>query len=300
MPRLVILRGVSGSGKSTWARSQSGFVVVSRDAIRLMQFGSDGPDYYKVDKDVLRERENVVTVIQNGMISAALKAGRNVIVDNTNTEWKFVKEIAKIGYRHGAEIEVKVFDVQLERAIIRDKQRSLAGGRYVGEAIIRKQHSRLQGTKDRTLEPAFVPTPYHGTPGRPKAFLFDLDGTVYHMGDKRGPYDHNVDVDDPDEKIIHIVRTMARELIPIAMSGRVTATRETTIKCLMRDNVPFEHLFMRADGDFRPDNIIKAELFDNHVRDNFDVQFVLDDRNQVVDMWRKMEMTCLQVAEGDF
>jgi len=64
--------------------------------------------------------------------------------------------------------------------------------------------------------------------------------------------------------------------------------------------VNFDELFMRPEGDMRPDNIVKAELFDTYVRDNYDVQFVIDDRDQVVDMWRRMGLACLQVAPGDF
>lgn len=303
MPKMIILRGVSGSGKSTWARNQQG-MVVSRDAIRVMQFGTDGPDYYKVDKAVLSLRENQVTVIQDAMIEAGLRSGADVIVDNTNIEWKYVKALAKIAHRVGAEVEVKVFDVPVDHALHQNRYRGWTGGREVPDDVIRKQHQRLQGSKDKTLEPAFVPAPYNGTPGKPRAFMYDLDGTVYHMNDKRGPYDHNVDVDDPDREIQNIVFALwSHGLTAIAMSGRKTATRETTIKCLERDAVPFNRLFMRADGDDRPDNIIKAELFDTHVRDNFDVQFVIDDRAQVVRMWKQMGLKVLNVSgidDGEF
>lgn len=305
MPKMIILRGVSGSGKSTWARSQRdafGTMIVSRDDIRVMVYGSDGPDYYDVRKEILSLREQRVTVVQDAMIESILKSGFDVIVDNTNIEWKYVKALAKIANRVGAEVEVKVFDIPVHLAIANDNLRGSAGGRKVGIDVIRKQHSRFQGTKDKTLEPAFVPTPYHGTPGKPKAFLFDLDGTVYHMNGKRGPYDHNVDVDDPDEVVIDIVNTLAldTDYVAIAMSGRKTATRDTTIDCMKRDGLYFDHLFMRADGDDRADNIIKDELFETHIKDNFDVKFVLDDRNQVVDMWRAKGIKCLQVAPGDF
>ena len=33
---------------------------------------------------------------------------------------------------------------------------------------------------------------------------------------------------------------------------------------------------------------------------NYNVKFVLDDRNRVVEMWRSLGLTCLQVADGDF
>lgn len=299
MPKLTILRGVSGSGKSTWARQQNA-VVVSRDDLRLAFFGSDGPDYYEVHKDVLRNREDFISKVEQAAIKTALLEGKDVVSDNTHTMMKYVNRVAKIGWAVGAEVELKVFDVPLITSLMRVKTREQRGGRGVPEEAIKRQHDQLSGSKGHVLLPPPAVTPYTGTPGKPKAFLYDLDGTAYHMGDKRGPYDHNVDVDDPDPVVQEIIRVQSMDLIPIAMSGRVTKTRETTIECLDRDDVPFDELFMRADGDQRSDDIVKAELFDTYIRDNYDVQFVLDDRNQVVNMWRRMGLKCIQVAEGDF
>ena len=58
-------------------------------------------------------------------------------------------------------------------------------------------------------------------------------------------------------------------------------------------------LYMRQDGDFRRDDVVKQEILDKYI-DKERVKFVLDDRDQVVDMWRRNGLTCLQVAEGDF
>lgn len=61
------------------------------------------------------------------------------------------------------------------------------------------------------------------------------------------------------------------------------------------------YLFMRATGDNRRDDIVKRELFDAHIRDHFNVRYVLDDRDRVVKMWRnELGLTVLQVAEGNF
>lgn len=57
---------------------------------------------------------------------------------------------------------------------------------------------------------------------------------------------------------------------------------------------------MRKSGDMRKDSIVKREMFDEHIRGRYNVNFVLDDRNQVVELWRSMGLTCLQVADGDF
>lgn len=62
-------------------------------------------------------------------------------------------------------------------------------------------------------------------------------------------------------------------------------------------------LFMRKDGDFRADYIVKEEILNDpeqlgEYKDR--ILFVLDDRQQVVDMWRRNGLTCFQVAPGDF
>ena len=57
---------------------------------------------------------------------------------------------------------------------------------------------------------------------------------------------------------------------------------------------------MRKLDDKRRDDIVKKELFDENIRGRFNVKFVIDDRNRVVDMWRQIGLTCFQVEEGDF
>jgi hypothetical protein len=68
---------------------------------------------------------------------------------------------------------------------------------------------------------------------------------------------------------------------------------------LFEDTKAGETLYMRQDGDFRRDDIVKQEILDKYI-DKDRVLFVLDDRDQVVDMWRRNGLTCFQVAEGDF
>lgn len=46
---------------------------------------------------------------------------------------------------------------------------------------------------------------------------------------------------------------------------------------------------------------MKRELYETFVEGKYNVRLVLDDRNQVVDMWRdELGLTCFQVAPGDF
>ena len=302
MSKLTIMRGVSGSGKSTWAESQPNALVVSRDRIRAAMFGSNDQDYYQCDKDVLRAKEDLVTSIQDASIASGLRAGMHVIVDNTNVRPKYIKSIVDIGFKAGAEVEVKVIDVPVSVALQRNAARKAAGGRLVPEKVIREQHEAPRNSRDWKPEAPPLPKPYEGTPGKPITVLVDIDGTLAHMHNRRGPFDWlRVGVDEVDEVVADLVRTLyVTDHTIVIMSGRDSAAREETVKWLAKHNIPYDAMFMRAEKDMRKDSIVKAELFDNHIRDNYDVRFVLDDRNQVVDMWRSMGIKVLQVAEGDF
>ena len=59
-------------------------------------------------------------------------------------------------------------------------------------------------------------------------------------------------------------------------------------------------LFMREADDNRKDSIIKEEIYNKVIKPRYNIKLVLDDRNQVVDMWRNIGLPCFQVAPGDF
>jgi hypothetical protein len=71
------------------------------------------------------------------------------------------------------------------------------------------------------------------------------------------------------------------------MSGREDLVRGATEAWLDRHGLPWEALYMRAAGDHRKDSVVKRELFDAHVAGRYNVAFVIDDRPQVVRMWRE-------------
>ena len=59
-------------------------------------------------------------------------------------------------------------------------------------------------------------------------------------------------------------------------------------------------LLMRPDDDNRSDAIVKEEIYLNQIKPHYSVFMVLDDRNKVVEMWRKHGLVCHQVADGNF
>ena len=90
MPKITLMVGISGSGKSTQAKiltDNTNSARVSRDKFREMLFGyteSDVKLYYTLTKEELYKSEQLITDFQNEIIVKSLKDGKNVIIDNTN------------------------------------------------------------------------------------------------------------------------------------------------------------------------------------------------------------------------
>ena len=136
-----------------------------------------------------------------------------------------------------------------------------------------------------------------------KAIIVDIDGTLADMRGVRGPFEWDkVSQDKPHQDIIDLVRDLRslKKYKIIITTGRDGVCKEATLEWLVNHRVPFDAFFIRKAGDFRKDNIIKSEIYMDYIRPKYDVKFVIDDRNQVVEMWRSLGLRVLQVAPGDF
>lgn len=134
-----------------------------------------------------------------------------------------------------------------------------------------------------------------------RAYLFDLDGTLAVMGE-RGPFDWDkVEGDTLNEPVANLAIALSKAgWIVIYCSGRMEAAREGSIDWLCYNGLPRGALFMRADGDFRKDNVVKKEIYLQQIEPFYEIIAVIDDRQQVVDMWRDLGLPCFQVAKGNF
>lgn len=140
-------------------------------------------------------------------------------------------------------------------------------------------------------------------------YVFDIDGTIadnshrtHHllkqpkdwdaykagvMGDKAIGHMLELVLDIPSDRVVFC-------------TGRSEWEREATTTWLFNNAFPAGNLYMRKEGDHRPDHIVKRELLDQIRADGFEPIMVFDDRNSVVKMWREAGIPCAQVAEGDF
>lgn len=101
----------------------------------------------------------------------------------------------------------------------------------------------------------------------------------------------------PVIRVLQALKAAGHEIHVI--TGRSDVTRADTIEWLGKFEVPFDLLLMRPEHDYTPDDRLKRQWFESNYQRQ-DVLLVLEDRARVVRMWRKLGITCLQVAEGDF
>jgi phosphoglycolate phosphatase-like HAD superfamily hydrolase len=105
----------------------------------------------------------------------------------------------------------------------------------------------------------------------------------------------------PIRNTIHLVQRLHEVGFRVLIvSGRSELVRTETEEWLEQHAVPYDSLVMRRNEDHRSDTIVKAEMVDELGIGPEDVLMVLDDRNKVVEMWRKRGFYTFQVAPGDF
>ena len=135
----------------------------------------------------------------------------------------------------------------------------------------------------------------------PKAIIVDIDGTVSHKTD-RDIYDYKEAINDnPDPIVIEVIRSLEQQGYKIIfVTGRSDDCIQVTREWLGIHCPPYFALYMRQTGDYRKDAIVKQEIYETYIKDQFDILCVFDDRQQVVDMWREIGLKCLQVQPGNF
>lgn len=299
--KVIILRGLPASGKSTYARklldeNPGAYKRLNKDEFRVML---DNNHY-------TNHNEKFIEKVRDLMLVEALLDGKHVIVDDTNLSERPVERIKNLvrkfntDHNQQVQLEIKEMSVSLEECLERDKSRD----KKVGDDVILEMH-RKHILKDNNVGQKHDkkhPTYRTQDPSLPKAIICDLDGTLCLMNG-RSPFDASrCDEDLPNIPVVNMVRHYHQLGYKIILaSGREDSFKPQTMTWLEQFGISYDMLIMRAAGDYRKDAIIKKEIFKNHIEGKYFVELVLDDRNQVVDLWRNdLQLPCFQVFYGDF
>lgn len=151
-----------------------------------------------------------------------------------------------------------------------------------------------------------------------KTVIFDLDGTLALIDERRkisikdnGKMDWdtffnptNIALDGPNTPVIETARLFKNNGFRIVIfSGRSQVTELATRDWLKKFDIPFDLLVMRSTSNefkFMRDDDLKQGWLNDIFPDKSEIFAVFDDRNKVVEMWRRNGITCFQVADGDF
>lgn len=149
-----------------------------------------------------------------------------------------------------------------------------------------------------------IPTP---------AVIFDIDGTLANCNHRRhfvdgthGKKDFDAFYDamsqDTINSTIHQMCNMyyMNDWYIIICTGRPEKYRAITEQWLRLYGVFYKELMMRPDDRrYDPDYEVKQDMLAK-IRLEREVHFAVDDRKQVVDMWRSNGVICLQCDDGGF
>lgn len=313
-PTITILVGPPGSGKSTLAHHRINFD------------GDHGAATVRISQDDQGKTGHM------DLFEKALHFKQDIIVDRMNFDKnqrnRYLEPARKAGYA----TRIIVFHVPLrtciERCNARTDHPTIKDSKSASEAVnfFFKNYERVSDDEaNEVFRMGWADI------NAPKAIVCDLDGTLCDVTHRR----HHVRPVDPteldlpsarayleDEKkpfkknwkaffdgIPHdrlntwcaeILHTMKASHPIILCSGRDDNQRKMTVDWLEKHEIQYDALFMRGRGDSRRDDVVKEIILDFEILTRYNVYFTIDDRDQVVKMWRKRGLVCLQCDFGDF
>ena len=286
MQKIIMLKGLPASGKSTWAKEKI----------------NENSNYIRINKDDIREsitgkwtskKEKIVISIRNSLIKTGISLGKNVIIDDTNLNPKHEQSLKTLAQELGVEFEINdsffMFFVEecVERDIKRDKS--------VGYKVIYKMYYDylFQDPSKKIV---------NSSNKKRRCVICDIDGTLAHNYGGRNIYDlTRVKEDTPDPLVCAVLdgldSTFGIDYLDIIIvSGREDDCRKETEEWLYHNMIPYKALYMRKSGDKRDDAIVKEEIYKEFIEPEYCVLGVIDDRNKVVRMWEKLGVKVMKVG----
>jgi len=288
--KIIATIGISGSGKTTWAsqfKTKQPHVYISSDCIRNEIYG---------DSRIQGSGEEVFNIFYK-KIETVIREDKIPICDATFYSDANRERLIAFAAANEIPVEWHYFIASLETAFKNNKLRD----RFVPEKIIKKQFNLL------SLPYGFgeIITHYNGVINelslKKNSIICDLDGTLAIVGE-RSPYDASkCNLDTINSPVLSVINKFKDDHSIIFLTGRSDIYREHSVNFINTYvDIVDPILLMRADTDNRKDTVVKFELFSKFINNKTNVLFVLEDRTQVVNMWRQIGLNCFQVNSGDF
>lgn len=294
--KLILTRGIQGSGKSTWAKAwvaedPEHRVRINNDDIRNML----GPYWIPI-------REELVTSIKVNAAQCAMDEGFSIVVDNMNLNPKEVRYWEQLIYINNLdpdsyqyELEFKDFFISLDECIRRDASRpNPIGAKVIKDTWNRYKHFIQTYTVEQQVKNLLL-----YDPKKPTCVVVDMDSTLCFNTTKRpwfgeGSTEAMIN-DTPNWGVVSLVRSQQYPIV--VCTGRNKAQQEVTESWLQNQGIFPKEYYMREDGDYRKGVVVKEELM-KQILEKYNVLVVFEDCEPIVDRFREMGLTVLQPNKG--
>ena len=297
--KIILTRGIPGSGKSTWAKawvaeSPETRIRLNWDDMRNML----GPYW-------VPSREHINKVMLWCAVNTAAYCDKpyDMVIDNMNLnpkEVKFWKNIVGTqngdpdGYQY--EIEFKDFFIPLEECIRRDAMRP----NPIGEKVIRETWKRYKHFIQTTEVEKYVDNLRKYT-GKPKCIVIDMDSTMCFNTTKRpwfgeGAAEGMIN-DVPNTGMCDMIRKLQEDFTIVVATGRDTTQEAVTKEWLAKQGINADEFYFRTNKDYRKGVVVKKEQIEA-ILEKYDIVAIFDDCEPIVDMYREMGLTVLQPNKG--
>lgn len=306
--KLILTRGIQGSGKSTWARQwveedPEHRIRINNDDIRNML----GPYW-------IPAREDLVSNTKRNIAHNAIQYGYDIVVDNMNLnpkEVKFWQDLVNLHNKHITdpdiitpdwvpwkyEIEFKDFFIPLEECIRRDAMRP----HPIGEKIIRDTWRKYKHFIQTTSVENHVNNLIPYDPTKPYCVVVDMDSTLCFNTSKRpwyGPGAVDEMIHDMENYgVCETVYQLSKEYPIIVATGRDTTQTDVTKQWLSDHGINPKDYYFRTEGDHRKGVEVKREQIEK-IMEKYNILIVFEDCESIVEMYRELGLTVLQPNKG--
>mgnify|MGYP005846450505 CR=1 FL=1 len=150
------------------------------------------------------------------------------------------------------------------------------------------------------------------TSPKPKAVIFDIDGTLsdyahraHHLSSDRSKSDWPAFFAEMGQDGLiswcHdlLLNAHKKGHIIILLTGRPSTYQGETLAWLQKHGVPHHLLLMRPQDDWRPGNIMKADLYHTQIKPHYDILFAVDDNPKILDMWQTLGVVAFATYTTD-
>ena len=302
--KLILTRGIQGSGKSTWAKSwvaedPEHRIRINNDDIRNML----GPYW-------VPSREDIVSSAKRNFALNGMLLGYDIVVDNMNLNPKEIKFWTDIVDTHNSsdpravkpdivrweyEIEFKDFFISLEECIRRDAARP----NPIGEKVIRDTWRRYKHFIQTSEVERYVNNLRDWDENKPTCVVIDMDSTTCFNTTKRPWFGEGSTEamlkDIPNKGVVDLVKSQPYPIV--VCTGRNKDQYKVTIEWLANQGINPVDCYMRENEDYRKGVEVKSELM-NQILDKYNVLVVFEDCEPIVQKFRDMGLTVLQPNKG--